>query len=105
VGLKLNGTHQLLAYAGGIYCRKNINFKLCSYHSGQNFSPLRLSPETANIRIYKTRILSAVMYGCETWSLLLREEQRTGNRLLGTFGPKREEVIGSWRKLNNEELL
>jgi hypothetical protein len=49
-----------------------------------------------------------VLYGCETWSLTLREEHRLrafGNRVLRTiFGPKRDEVTGDWRKLHNEEL-
>jgi hypothetical protein len=48
------------------------------------------------------------MYGCETWSLILREEQRLGvieSRVLRRiFGPKRDEVTGEWRKLHNEEL-
>jgi hypothetical protein len=60
------------------------------------------------IRIYKTIILPVVLYGCETWSLTLREEHRLGmyeNRVLRRiFGPKRDEVIGEWRKLHNEEL-
>jgi hypothetical protein len=47
-------------------------------------------------------------YGCETWSLTLREEHRLGvfeNRVLRMiFGPKRDEVTGEWRKLHNEEL-
>jgi hypothetical protein len=47
-------------------------------------------------------------YGCETWSLTLREEHRLRvfeNRVLRReFGPKRGEVIGGWRKLHNEEL-
>jgi hypothetical protein len=46
--------------------------------------------------------------GCETWSLTLREEHRLRvfeNRVLGRiFGQKRDEVIGGWRKLHNEEL-
>jgi hypothetical protein len=60
------------------------------------------------IRIYKTTILPVVLYGCETWSLTLREEHRRGvfeNRVLRRiFGPKREEVTGEWRKLHNEDL-
>jgi hypothetical protein len=48
------------------------------------------------------------LYGCETWSLTLREENRLRvfeNRVLRKiFGPKRDEVIGEWRKLHNEEL-
>jgi hypothetical protein len=60
------------------------------------------------IRIYKTIILPVVLYGCETWSLKLREEQRLRvfqNRVLRRiFGPKRDEVTGEWRILHIEEL-
>jgi hypothetical protein len=53
-------------------------------------------------------ILPVVLYGCETWSLTLREEHRLRvfeNRVLrGIFGPKRDEVMGELRKLRNEEL-
>jgi hypothetical protein len=49
-----------------------------------------------------------VQYGCETWSLTLREEHRLRvfeNRVLRIiFGPKRGEVTGGWRKLHNEAL-
>jgi hypothetical protein len=49
-----------------------------------------------------------VLYGCETWSLALREEHRlrvTENTVLRRiFGPKRDDVTGDWRKLHNEEL-
>jgi hypothetical protein len=49
-----------------------------------------------------------VLYGCETWSLTLREEHRLRvfeNRMLRKiFGPKRDEVKGEWRKLHNKEL-
>jgi hypothetical protein len=49
-----------------------------------------------------------VLYGCETWSLTLREEHRLRvfeNRMLRRiFRPKRDEVTGEWRKLHNEEL-
>jgi hypothetical protein len=52
--------------------------------------------------------LPVVLYGYETWSLTLREEHRLRafeNRVLRrTFGPKRDEVTGEWRKLHNEEL-
>ena len=55
--------------------------------------------------IYYTK---AVLYGCETWSLTLREERRLRvfeNRVLkGIFVTKRNEVTGEWRKLHNEEL-
>jgi hypothetical protein len=60
------------------------------------------------IRIYKAIILPVVLYGCENWSLTLREEHQVRvfeNRVLRRiFGPKREEVTGGWRKLHNEEL-
>ena len=60
------------------------------------------------IKIYRTIILPAVLYGCETWSLTLREERRLRvfeNRVLRrVFGPKRDEVTGEWRKLHNVEL-
>jgi len=49
-----------------------------------------------------------VLYGCETWSLTLREERRLRmfeNRVLrSVFGPKRDEITEEWRKLHNEEL-
>jgi hypothetical protein len=48
-----------------------------------------------------------VLYGCETWSLIFREEHRLrvfeNTVLRKIFGPKREED-GSWRKLHNDEL-
>jgi hypothetical protein len=51
---------------------------------------------------------TVVLYGCETWSLTLREERRLRvfeNRVLRRiFGPKRDEVTREWRKLHNEEL-
>jgi hypothetical protein len=53
-------------------------------------------------------VMPVVLYGCETWSLTLREEHRLRvfeNRVLRRiFGPKRDEVTGGWRKLHNEEL-
>jgi hypothetical protein len=60
------------------------------------------------IKIYKTIILPVVLYGCETWTLTLREEHRLRvleNRVLRRiFGPERDEVTGGSRKLHNEEL-
>ena len=59
-------------------------------------------------KIYRTIILPVVLYGCETWSLTLRDERRLRvfeNRVLRrVFGPKRDEVTGEWRKLHNEEI-
>jgi hypothetical protein len=49
-----------------------------------------------------------VLYGCETWSLTLREEHKLRvfeNRVLKRiFGPKKDEVMGGWKKLHNKDL-
>jgi hypothetical protein len=67
-----------------------------------------LVSENAKIRVCRTVVLPVVLYGCETWSLTLREEQRPRvfeNRVLRRiFGPKRDEATGEWRRLHNEEL-
>jgi len=64
--------------------------------------------ENLKIKVYRSIILPVVLYGCETWSLTLREERRLRvfeNRVLRrVFGPKRDEVTGEWRILHNEEL-
>jgi len=74
----------------------------------QNLLSSNLLPKTLKFKIYRTTILPVVLYGCETWSLTLREEHRLRvfeKRLLSiVFEPKRDEVIGEWRKLHNEEL-
>jgi hypothetical protein len=63
----------------------------------------RLLSKNLKIRIYKTIILPVVLYGCETWSLTLREEHRLRvfqNRVLRRiFGPKRDEVKGRMEKI------
>jgi hypothetical protein len=52
--------------------------------------------------------LLVVLYVCETWSITLREEQRLRvfeNRVLRRIlGPKRDDIRGGWRQLDNEEL-
>ena len=64
----------------------------------QNSLSSSLLPKKLKIKIYRTIILPAVLYGCETWSLTLREERRLRlfeNRVLRrVFGPKRDEVTG-----------
>jgi len=78
------------------------------YHSVQNLLSSRLLSKNLKIKIYRTIILLVVLYGCETWSLTLREEHRLRmieNKVLRrVFGPKRDEVTGEWRRLCNEEL-
>jgi len=60
------------------------------------------------IKIYRTIIVPFVLYWCETWSLTLKEEGRLRvfeNVVLRRIsGPKRDEVTGEWRTLNNVEL-
>jgi hypothetical protein len=67
-----------------------------------------LLSKNVKIKIYKTLILLVVLYGCESWSFSLREEGRLRvfeNKVLRrTFGPKRDEVTGEWRRLHNKEL-
>jgi hypothetical protein len=66
----------------------------------------RLISKNLKIKIYKTVILSVVLYGCETWSLTLGEEHRLRvfeNSVLRKFGPKRDED-GLWRRLHNDKL-
>ena len=78
------------------------------YHSGRNLLTSSLLPKNLKIKIYRTTILSVVLYGCETWSLTLREEHRlrmSENRVLRRiFGPKSDEGTREWSKLHNEEL-
>jgi len=58
--------------------------------------------------IYRTIILTVVLYGRETWSLTRREERKLRvfeNMVLRRiFGPRSDEVTGEWRRLHNEEL-
>jgi len=58
--------------------------------------------------MYRTVILTLVLYGCETWSLILREELRLRifeNMVLKRiFGPKKDEVTREKKKQHNEEL-
>ena len=78
------------------------------FYSVQNLFSSSLLSKNLKIKIYRTIILLVVLYGCETWSLSLREERRLRvfeNRVLRrVFGPKRDEVTGEWRKLQKEEL-
>ena len=69
----------------------------------QNLLSSSLLSKNLNIKIYRTIILSVVLYGCGTWSLSVREERRI-RVLRSIFGPKRDQVTVEWRKLHNEEL-
>jgi hypothetical protein len=87
--------------------KSRLNSGNACYYSVQNLFSSRLISKDLKIKIYKTVILPVMLYGCETWSLTLREEHRLRvfeNRLLRKiFGPKRKED-GSRRKLHNDEL-
>jgi len=78
------------------------------YHSVQNLLSSRLLSKNLKIKIYRTIILPIVFYGCETWSLILWEERKLRvfeNMVLRRiYGPRRDEVTGEWRRLDNEEL-
>jgi hypothetical protein len=77
-------------------------------HSVQNLLSSRLLSKNLKIKIHRTVILLVVLYGCETWALTLREERKPRvfeNMVLRRiFGPRRDEVMGEWRRLHNEEL-
>jgi len=64
----------------------------------QNLLSSSLLSKNLKIKIYRTIILLVILYGCETWSLTLREERRLRvfeNRVLRrVFGPEKDEVTG-----------
>ena len=74
----------------------------------QNLLSSGLLSKNLNIKIYRTIILPVVLYGCEAWSLTLREKRKLRvfeNKVLRRiFGPRRDEVTGERRRLHNEEL-
>jgi len=78
------------------------------YHLVQNVLSFRLLSKNVKIKMYRIIILHVVLYGCETWSLTLREGRRLrvfeNNVLRRIFGPRREEFKEDWKRLHNEEL-
>jgi hypothetical protein len=94
------------------WIHEEINSRLNSGNaccrSVQSLLSSHLLSRNLKVKIYKTLILPVVLYGCETWSLTLREEHRLRlfeNRMLrGIFGPKRDEVTGEWGKLHSGDL-
>ena len=74
----------------------------------QNLLSSRLLSKNLKNNVYRTIILPVILYGCETWSLTLREERklRVFEKMVlrRIFGPRRDEVRGEWRRLHNEEL-
>jgi hypothetical protein len=88
--------------------KSRLNSGNGSYRLGQSLLSSHLLFRNVKVKTYKTIILLFVLYGCETWSLILREEHRLKvceNRVLRIiFGPNRDEITEEWRKLPNEEL-
>ncbi|KAJ4431047.1 hypothetical protein ANN_19640 [Periplaneta americana] len=88
--------------------KRRINMGNACYYSVEKLFSSSLLSKNLKGRIYKTVILPVLLYGCETWTLTLREEHRLRvfeNKVLRKiFGAKRDEVTGEWRKLHNTEL-
>ncbi|KAJ4439206.1 hypothetical protein ANN_07325 [Periplaneta americana] len=88
--------------------KHRINMENACYYSVEKLLSSSQLSKNLKVRIYKTVILPVVLYGCETWTLTLREEQRLRvfeNKVLRKiFGAKRDEVTREWRKLHNAEL-
>ena len=78
--------------------KRRLKLGNACYYSVQNLLSSSLLSKKLKIKVYRTIILPVVLYGCETWSLTLREERRLRvfeNRVLRrVFGPKRDEVTG-----------
>jgi hypothetical protein len=74
--------------------KSRLNIKNACYLSVQNLWSSSLLSKNIKIKIHRTITLSAVLYGCETWCLILREENRLtvseDRALWKIFGPKRK---------------
>jgi hypothetical protein len=88
--------------------KSRLKLENTCYFSVQNLLSSSLLSKNLKIKIYRTISLPVVLCGCETWSLILREERTLRvfeNKVLGrVFGPKGDEVTGEWKKLYNKEL-
>ncbi|KAJ4446022.1 hypothetical protein ANN_12708, partial [Periplaneta americana] len=84
--------------------KHRINMGNACYYSVEKLLSSSLLSKNLKVRIYKTVILPVVLYGCETWTLTLREGVFENKVLRKIFGAKRDEVTGEWRKLHNTEL-
>jgi hypothetical protein len=88
--------------------KSRLNSGNVCYHFVQSVMSFFFIYKNIKIKICRTKILSLVLYGCETWSLTLRDKHRLRvleNRVLKRiFGLKREEVAGGWKRLHNEEF-
>jgi len=86
---------------------RRLNSRNICCRSVQKLSSSRLLSKILKIKIHRNTTPS-VLYGCDTWSLTLREEYRLKvfeNRVLRKiFGSQREKETGDWRRLHNEKL-
>jgi hypothetical protein len=76
-GLKQGDTLLPLLFKIQEEVKRRLNSGNACYHEVQNLLSSRLLSKNITIRICKTIILPVVLYGCETWSLTLREEHKT----------------------------
>ncbi|KAJ4425966.1 hypothetical protein ANN_27592 [Periplaneta americana] len=88
----INGTREEIKH--------RINMGNAFYYSVEKLLSSSLLSKNQKVRIYKTVILPVVLYGCETWTLTLREEHRLRvfehKVLKKIFGAKWDEVTGEW---------
>jgi hypothetical protein len=88
--------------------KNRLNLGNACYHLVQSLLSSRLLSRNVKAKIYKTINLRVVLYGCENWSLTLREKHRLRvleNRVLRRiFESKTEEATGEQRKLHSGEF-
>jgi len=88
--------------------KSRLKSGIACYHSMQNLLSSMLLSKNLKVKIYRNIILPVILYGCENWSLILREERKLrvfeNMVLIRIFGPRTDEVTGEWRRLHNEEL-
>ena len=86
--------------------KSRLKVGIACYYSVQNIFSSSLLSKNLKLKMYGTIILSVVLYGCETWSLALREKRRLRvfqNRVLRRlFESRKDEVTVVWRKRHNE---
>jgi len=96
--LEINLTNQNCIHAK---IKSRLNSGNACYNLVQNFLSSCSLSKNMKINIHSCIILPAVLYGHKTWSFTLAEgvQEQGAKKILG---PKRDEVTGDRRKLNNE---
>ena len=82
--------------------KRRINMGNACYYSLEKILSSHLLSKKLKVKTYKTIILPVVLYGCETWSLTLREEQtlRVFEKSTKLFGVNKDEITGEWRNMH-----